>query len=79
MIRLVILVGLPLAVYLLSDTTASKSNKTTEHKTVTTTKKPSSKQTASQPLDTPKPIEDLFLEDDDFDITDLINADRRNK
>lgn len=77
MLKMIVLLLVPLAVFALSDSSI---------KSTTATKK-QDKHNASKPESTPSSINapdtttqlDLFLDDEDFDIVDLINADRRSK
>ena len=81
MIRFIALIAVALIVYWLSDSAFKTTKPTT---TAVTSKSRSAHKPTKEPSvmakDEPvKPLEALFLEDDDFDITDLINADRSHK
>lgn len=77
MLKFIVLLLVPLVVFAISENS---------DKSTTSKKKSKKKQNAHKAPETPK-IEapgattqlDLFLDDEDFDIVDLINADRRSK
>lgn len=73
MLKILILLLAPLVVFAISENSIRGTVKPKKQKDKSETPKPDTK-------DAPSTTQlELFLDDEDFDIVDLINADRRNK
>lgn len=74
MLKVIILLVAPLIVYALSDSSVRSISTVSKQK-------PEQKSPETPSIDAPGTTTqlDLFLDDEDFDIVDLINADRSNK
>ncbi len=82
MIRAIFFLVVPLIVYLISNSTEQSSIIKSNVKQGSEQISPSHKKTNTEAKgmpEEPTSVDNLFLEDEDFDVVDLINANRRSK